>query len=245
MTRKSDKLSKWDEAWLNDSNQDKWDYVLEYIRVRWPLEVTQGLPISWSGEKQSLTRELFGRLLQETQFDTRGIIRRTKEAWRRHHNESLKRRSGSYTNVKLTAADKNKMRVLAEEAGLSSVSEVVSSILNGEHKELIANKKAERDAAIKDRAVAKDKTILSGFVTNFKLKKINEEKSKLKHELEFTKQKLAVLADLFSKQLVTLERYEDDGITPLTDAELARARELNQDMLKSFEEEVRQIDPTS
>ena len=65
MTRKSDKLSKWDEAWLNDSNQDKWDYVLEYIRVRWPLEVTQTIAPLWTekGDKQKIVRDLFYRLL--------------------------------------------------------------------------------------------------------------------------------------------------------------------------------------
>jgi len=87
----------------------------------------------------------------------------------------------------------------------------VSSILNNEHKELLANKKAERDIAAKNKAAMKDKTMLSGFVTNFKLKKTNEDKWKLQQELEFSQQKLVKLTDMFSQQLITLERYESDG----------------------------------
>ena len=126
--------------------------------------------------------------------------------------------------------------MLAEEAGLSSVSDVVSSILNNEHKELLANKKAEREMAAKNKAAMKDKTMLSGFVTNFKLKKINEEKHKLQKELEVAQQKLVTLTDMFSKQLITLERYESDGIAPLTDEELKQAQEMAQVMMESFEE---------
>lgn len=237
MSRKSNKLTKWDETWLSDKNEEKYDYAIGYIRTRWPLEVTQRVDPDWSiNNKQDYVRKLFLRLLQESQFDTGGIIRRTKEAWRRHNKESQKRSSGNYTNVKLTESDKNKMRMLAEEAGLSSVSDVVSSILNNEHKELLANKKAEREMAAKNKAAMKDKTMLSGFVTNFKLKKINEEKHKLQKELEVAQQKLVTLTDMFSKQLITLERYESDGIAPLTDEELKQAQEMAQVMMESFEE---------
>jgi hypothetical protein len=236
MVEKNNKLSKWDEAWLSDKNEEKYEYAFGYIRTRWPLEVTQNMPLNWSGSKRNSVRNFFCELIQETQFDTRGIIRRTKEAWRRHEKESLKRSSGNYTNVKLTESDKNKMRTLAEEAGLSSVSDVVSSILNSEHKELLANKKSERDIAAKNKAAMKDKTMLTGFVTNFKLKKTNEEKHKLQQELEFTQQKLVSLTDMFSKQLITLERYESDGIAPLTDEELKQAQEMAQDIMKSIEE---------
>jgi ribosomal protein S8 len=237
MVGNSNKLSKWDEAWLSDKDEEKYEYAIEYIRTRWPLEVAQNIPPNWSGCKQNSVRDLFLRLLQESQFDTRGIIRRTKEAWRSYYKNSLKRSSGNYTNVKLTSADKNKMRVLAEETGLSSVSDVVSSILNNEHKELLANKKLERYMAAKNKAAMKDKTTLSGFVTNFKLKKINEEKHKLQQELEFAQQKLATLTDLFSQQLITLERYESDGIAPLTDDESKQAKEMAQGMMESFEEQ--------
>ena len=232
----NNKLSKWDETWLNDKNEERYEYAFEYIRTRWPVEVTQKMPLNWSGSKRNSVRNLFCELIKETQFDTRGIIRRTKEAWRRYDKESLKRSSGNYTNVKLTESDKNKMRALAEEAGLSSVSDVVSSILNNEHKELLANKKSERDMAAKNKAAMKDKTMLTGFVTNFKLKKINEEKQKLQQELEFAQQKLVTLTDMFSQQLITLERYESDGIAPLTDEELKQAQEMAQFMMESFEE---------
>lgn len=236
MTKSTSRLTKWDETWLCESNEDKWSYVLEYIRTKWPVEVVQKIQPDWSMNKQDSVHDLFLMLLQESQFDTRGIIRRTKEAWRSYEKNSLKRDSGNYTNVKLTGSDKNKMRALAEEAGLSSVSDVVSSILNNEHKMLLANKKAERDIAAKNKAAMKDKTMLTGFVTNFKLKKINEEKHKLQKELEFSQQKLASLTDMFSRQLVTLERYESDGIAPLTDEELKQAQEMAQDMMKSIEE---------
>jgi|GEM_PF-2472922 len=238
MSRKSNKLTKWDEAWLSDKNEEKYDYAIRYIRTRWPLEVTQRVDPDWSiSNKQDYVRELFLRLLQESQFDTGGIIRRTKEAWRRHNKESKKRSLGNYTNVKLTESDRKKMRMLAEEAGLSSVSDVVSSILNNEHKELLANKRAERNIAAKNKAAMKDKTMLSGYVTNFKLKKVNEEKYKLQQELEFFQQKLATLTDMFSKQLVTLERYESDGIAPLTDEELEQGQEMAKDMMESFEKD--------
>lgn len=236
MVKNNNKLSKWDETWLNDKNEERYEYAFEYIRTRWPVEVTQNMPLNWSGSKRNSVRNLFCELIQKTQFDTRGIIRRTKEAWRRHDKESLKRSSGNYTNVKLTSADKNKMRVLAEEAGLSSVSDVVSLILNNEHKELLAINKGERDMAAKNKAAMKDKTMLTDFVTNFKLKKINEEKHKLQQELEFSQQKLVALTDMFSQQLITLERYESDGIAPLTDEELKQAQEMAQDMMKSFKE---------
>ncbi len=236
MTKSNNQLTKWDETWLCENNEDKWIYVLGYIRANWPVEVAQQIQADWSIDKQNSVRNLFGRLLLENQLDARGIIRRTKEAWRSYYKNSLKRNSGNYTNVKLTDSDKNKMRSLAEETGLSSVSDVVSSLLNNEHKELLANKKAERDMAAKTKAAMKDKTMLTGFVTNFKLKKIKKEKHKLQQELEFVQQKLATLTDMFSKQLVTLGRYESDGIAPLTDEELKQAQEMAQFMMESFEE---------
>lgn len=200
------------------------------------MKVAQHIQPDWSIDKQNSVRNLFGRLLLENQLDVRGIIRRTKEAWRSYYKNSLKRNSGNYTNVKLTSSDKNKMRTLAVEIGLSSVSDVVSSILNNEHKELLANKKVEREMAAKNKAAMKDKTMLSGFVTNLKLKKLNEEKHKLQQKLEFSQQKLVTLTDLFSKQLITLERYEADGIAPLTGEELNKAQEMAQVMMESFEE---------
>ncbi|NQY37588.1 MAG: hypothetical protein HRT37_22020 [Alteromonadaceae bacterium] len=200
------------------------------------MKVAQHIQPDWSIDKQNSVRNLFGRLLLENQLDVRGIIRRTKEAWRSYYKNSLKRNSGNYTNVKLTGSDKNKMRALAEEAGLSSVSDVVSSILNNEHKELLANKKAERDIAAKNKAAMKDKTMLAGVVNNFKLKKLSEENRKLQQELEFAQQKLVTLTDLFSQQLIILERYESDGIAPLTGEELKQAQEMAQVMMESFEE---------
>lgn len=235
MTKSTSRLTKWDETWLCENNEDKWNYVLEYIRENWPEGIAKNIPPNWSDSKQNTVRNLFCNLIQESQFNPRVIIRRTKEAWRSYDRNSVKRSSGNYTNVKLTESDKNKMRVLAEEAGLSSVSEVVSSILNNEHKELLTNKRAERNIAAKNKAAMKDKTMLSGYFTNFKLKKVNEEKYKLQQELEFAQQKLATLTDMFSKQLVTLERYESDGIAPLTDEELEQAQGMAKDMMESFE----------
>jgi len=128
------------------------------------------------------------------------------------------------------------MRALAEEAGLSSVSDVVSSILNNEHKELLANKKAERDLAAKNKAAMKDKAIVSGFFNNTRLLKLKKENHKLQQELEFAKEKLNTMTDMHSKQLITLGRYESDGISPLTDEELKQAQEMAQFMMESFEE---------
>jgi len=236
MVGNSNKLSKWDEAWLSDKNEEKYDYSIEYIRARWPLEVAQNIPPNWSDSKQNSVRNLFCKLIQETQFDTRGIIRRTKEAWRRHHKESLNRSSGNYTNVKLTDSDKNKMRVLAEEAGLSSVSDVVSSILNNEHKELLANKKLDRDIVAKSKAAMKDKTMVSGLLNNTRLLKLKKENHKLQQELEIAQQKLVTMTEMFSQQLITLERYESNGIDPLSDEELKQAKELAQSMIASFED---------
>jgi hypothetical protein len=239
VTKSNNQLTKWDETWLcenNENNEDKWIYVLGYIRANWPVEVAQHIQPDWSIDKQNSVRNLFGRLLLENQLDARGIIRRTKEAWRSYYKNSLKRSSGNYTNVKLSSADKNKMRVLAEETGLSSVSDVVSSILNNEHKELLANKKVERDLAAKNKAAMKDKAIVSGFFNNTRLLKLKKENHKLQQELEFAKEKLNTMTDIYSKQLITLGRYESDGIAPLTDEELKQAQEMAQFMMESFEE---------
>jgi len=80
VTKSTSRLTKWDETWLCESNEDKWSYVLEYIRTKWPVEVAQNIPPNWSDSKQNTVRNLFCKLIQESQFDTRGIIRRTKEA---------------------------------------------------------------------------------------------------------------------------------------------------------------------
>lgn len=237
MIRNSGKLSKWDEAWLSDKNEQKYNYVIEYIRARWPSEVAQYIPLNWSDSKQSAVRNLFSKLLQESRFDTRGIIRRTKEAWRSYEQNSLKRNSGNYTNVKLTDSDKNKMRVLAKEFGLSLVSEVVSSILNEEHKELLANKKLERKIAAKNKAAMKDKTMVSSLFNNTRLLNLKTDNHKLQQELESAQQKLVTLTDMFSQQLITLERYESDGIDPLSDEELKQAKEMAKVMMESFDED--------
>ena len=42
---------------------------------------------------------------------------------------------------------------------------------------------------------------------------------------------------MFSKQLVTLERYESEGIAPLTDEELEEAQEMAKEIMKSFEKD--------
>lgn len=236
MTRKSDKLSKWDEAWLNDSNQDKWDYVLEYIRVRWPIEVTQTIPPLWTekGDKQKIVRDLFYRLLQESQIDTRGIIRRTKEAWRRYHNESLKRNSGNYTSIKLTKSDKNKMRKLAAEVGLSTAAEVVSLILSGEFKTLLTMKKEEKESKNKNKLLNQKKTDLVGFFGNSQLNKANKVNKQLRSELEDAAQNLAVLSEIVSEQIVILERYSDDGFEELSEEESKKVQELTNDMILSL-----------
>jgi len=236
MSRKSKKLTKWDEVWLSDKNEEKYDYAIGYIRTRWPLEVAQRVDPAWSiSNKQDYVRKLFLRLLQESQFDAGGIIRRTKEAWRSFEKNSLKRNSGNYTYVKLTESDKNKMRKLAKEAELSSVTDVVSSILSNEHKAILAAKKIERVEAAKNTTAIKDKAMLSGLFINHKLKKLKKENHELRQELEFYQQKMVALTDMFSQQLVTLERYESDGIAPLTDEELEQAQEMAKDMMKSFE----------
>jgi hypothetical protein len=58
----------------------------------------------------------------------------------------------------------------------------------------------------------------------------------LQRELEFAKEKLNTMTDMYSKQLITLGRYESDGIAPLTDEELKQAQEMAQFMMESFEE---------
>ena len=128
------------------------------------------------------------------------------------------------------------MRVLAEEAGLSSVSDVVSSILNNEHKELLANKKLDRDIVAKSKAAVKDKTMVSGLLNNTRLLKLKKENHKLQQELEIAQQKLVTMTEMFSQQLITLERYESNGIDPLSDEELKQAKELAQSMIASFED---------
>jgi hypothetical protein len=209
MVENNNKLSKWDETWLSDKNEEKYEYAFEYIRTRWPLEVTQNMPLNWSGSKRNSVRNLFCKLIQEGQFDTRGIIRRTKEAWRSYEKNSLKRNSGNYTNVKLTDLDKNKMRVLAKEAGLSSVSEVVSSILSNEYKELLANKKLERidaksKATVKEQraqtlkekeALLEDVAVLKSELAR-KEKEIESLKTQIKSEQNILSPKEANLDDL-------------------------------------------------
>ena len=74
MTKSTSRLTKWDETWLCESNEDKWSYVLEYIRVNWPVKVAQHIQPDWSIDKQNSVRNLFGRLLLENQLDVRGII---------------------------------------------------------------------------------------------------------------------------------------------------------------------------
>lgn len=194
------------------------------------------MPLNWSGSKRNSVHNLFCELIQETQFDTRGIIRRTKEAWRRHDKESLKRSSGNYTNVKLTESDKNKMRTLAEEAGLSSVSDVVSSILNNEHKELLANKKSEREAKAietKSRVMQRKRVSIVDVFSNAKLNEMDKANKQLKRELEDANQNLVVLSEMVSEQIVILERYAGVGFDDLSDEESKKVQELATDMIAS------------
>lgn len=236
MTKSTSRLTKWDETWLCEGNDNKWSYVLEYIRARWPLEITQNISPNWSDSKQNTARNLFCKLIQESQFDTRGIIRRTKEAWRSYDQNSLKRSTGNYTNVKLTGSDKNKMRALAEEAGLSSVSDVVSSILNNEHKMLLANKKAEREAKAietKNRVKQRKKVSIVDIFSNAKLNEMDKANKQLKRELEDANQNLVVLSEMVSEQIVILERYAGAGFDDLSDEESKKVQELATDMIAS------------
>jgi hypothetical protein len=236
MIKNNNKLSKWDEDWLNEVNEEKWSYVLEYIRTRWPSDVAQMIQPDWSINKQDSVRDLFLRLLQESQFDTRGIIRRTKEAWRSYYKSSLKRSSGNYTNVKLTSADKNKMRVLAEEGGLSSVSDVVSSILNNEHKALLASKKSEREAKTietKKRVMQRKRLSVVDVFSNAKLNEMDKANRQLKRELEDANQNLVVLSEMVSEQIVILERYAGVGFDDLSDEESKRVQKMATDMIVS------------
>jgi len=236
VTKSTSRLTKWDETWLCESNEDKWSYVLEYIRTKWPVEVAQKIQPDWSMNKQDSVHDLFLMLLQESQFDTRGIIRRTKEAWRSFEKNSLKRNSGNYTNVKLTGSDKNKMRALAEEAGLSSVSDVVSSILNNEHKILLANKKAEREAKAietKNRVKQRKKVSIVDIFSNAKLNEMDKANKQLKRELEDANQNLVVLSEMVSEQIVILERYAGAGFDDLSDEESKKVQELATDMIAS------------
>jgi len=236
VTKSTSRLSKWDETWLCENNEDKWSYVLEYIRTKWPAEVAQKIQPGWSMNKQDSVHDLFLRLLQDSQFDSRGIIRRTKEAWRSFEKSSLKRNSGNYTNVKLTDSDKNKMRVLAKEAGLSSVSEVVSSILSNEYKELLANKRAEREAKAietKNRVIQQKRVSIVDVFSNAKLNEMDKANKQLKRELEVANQNLAVLSEIVSEQIVILERYAGVGFDDLSDEESKKVQELTSDMIAS------------
>lgn len=235
MNNNSSNLSKWDLDWLLDDDDEKWQYVLSYIKSKWPVEFASKVPFA-GAINEGFIRDLFIQLLDQRPYDARVIIRKTKEAWRSHKQNLSRRNSGNYTYIKLTKADKDMMNRLASEAGLSSICDVVSSILNGQYRELIADKKAERKMLAKNKADDKDKTLISGMASRFFSGTLNEDNRILKERLKESQQKLATMIDLFSKQLVTLERYENEGIAPLTDEELARARELNQDMLESLEE---------
>lgn len=236
MTKSTSRLTKWDETWLCENNEDKWNYVLEYIRANWPEGIAKNIPPNWSDSKQNTVRNLFCNLIQESQFNSRVIIRRTKEAWRSYEKNSLKRNSGNYTNVKLTGSDKNKMRVLAEAAGLSSVSDVVSSILNNEHKELLANKKEEREAKAietKSRGIQRKRVSIVDVFSNAKLNEMDKANKQLKRELEDANQNLVILSEMVSEQIVILERYAGAGFDDLSDEESKKVQELATDMIAS------------
>jgi hypothetical protein len=237
MTKSRIRLSKWDKTWLSEINEEKWSYVLEYIRAKWPVEFSRDIPPLWSGNKQDFIRDLFDRLLQANQLDARSIVRKTKEAWRSNKQSTLRKSSGNYTHVKLTASDRNKMRKLADEVGLSSVSDVVSAILNDEYKELLVCKKSAKEAKsieTKNKMVQRKKNSIIDVISNSKLNKMKEINEKLEEELKVAHQNLALVSELFSEQQVLLERYADKSIEALTEDEIKQARELANEMSKSL-----------
>lgn len=230
-------LSKWDENWLAEEEENKWGYVSEYIQNHWPPSIGQYVKSNFYPSNNEFARDAFNSLLQNSPNDARYIIRKTKEAWRSHKQSALRKKSGNYTHVKLTSSNKKKMRKLAGEVGLSSVNDVISHILTNEYNELLANKKAEREAKaveVKNRAKVYKKATLVDVFSNSKLNEMNRLNKKLEKALEVAHQNLALLSEVWSEQQVLLERYSGETMEALTEEEIKQVGELADIMTDSL-----------
>ncbi|MDX2370654.1 MAG: hypothetical protein QNK36_20000 [Colwellia sp.] len=230
-------LSRWDENWLDENREDKWNYVFDYIGSNWPVPVIQHLKPSLYTTKNIFVRDAFKYLLQVSPTNARNIIRKTKEAWRSYNKNVQRKKSGSYTHIKLTNSDKNKMRKLANEVDLQSTQEVISYVLNDQYKDLLASKKAEREIKATEansKIKVQRKASLVDVFSNAKLNELNKLNKKLESELKVAHHNLESLSELLSEQQILLSRYSESTIEDLTEAEIKQARDVADVMTSSL-----------
>lgn len=230
-------LSRWDENWLDENGEDKWNYVVDYIGNNWPVFVTQHLKPDLYATKNIFVSEAFKHLLQVSPTNARSIIRKTKEAWRSYKKNVQRKNSGNYTHIKLTNSDKNKMRKLANEVDLQSAQEVISYVLNDQYKDLLASKKTEREikaTEVNSKVKIQRKASLVDVFSNAKLNELNKLNKKLENELKVAHDNLESLSELLSEQQILLSRYSESTIEDLTEIEIKQARELADVMTSSL-----------